>query len=267
MPYFRRNRNRTNRRYKRLTKASILSNRSARSQSRQIARLNSKVNYIRKSLRPETLVGYNMYDHTFTNSSMSLNWDFSSIQPWGGFTHTDNAASSGHTIQGNHCTAKGLSIRMVVQYSDNWKDTLADSEHDQSAGYRVLILQRKAPLAPTGDSQSLTINNFIQSIPNSTSSSDDNLVAPLTYGITQYWKVLLAKTYTISRQNPTRFHNFKFNEKQLLDFTREVSNGSSDIVGKGIIYIILITGGLHHDVDYDARIKITWCSSLAFNDS
>lgn len=267
MPYFRRNR-RYRKSNNKLTKSNIYANRSARAQSRQIAKLNSKVNYIRKSLKPEILVGYLMNNHTFTNSSISLNWDFMSIYPWMTFTHTDNASSSGGTfnIQGNQCRSKGLTVRLVSQYSDNWNDSLAATDHDQSAGYRILILQRRAPMEPSGGAQGLQINNFIQSIPNSITASDDNLVAPLAFGINQYWKVLFSKTYTISRQNPTRYHTIKIPGNKMLNFIRDVSNNSSDIVCKGIVYILIITGGLHYDTSYSARISMNWSTTLAFTD-
>lgn len=266
MPYYRKNRK--YRKYNKLTKSSIYSNRSAKAQSKQIARINSKVNYIQRSLKPEILVGYLMNSHTFTNSSISLNWDFMSIYPWMTFTHTDNAASSSgkFDIQGNQCRAKGLTIRLVSQYSDNWNDSLSAVDHDQSAGYRILVLQRKSAMEPSGGAQGLQINNFVQSIPNSVSASDDNLVAPLAFGITQYWKILFSKTYTISRQNPTHYHNIKIPGSRMLNFIRDVSNNSSDVVCKGIVYILIITGGLHYDTQYSAQIKMNWSTTLAFTD-
>ena len=48
--YYRRNR--------KLTKASILTNRGAKAQSKQIAALNRKVNYLAKANRPEVLIKF-----------------------------------------------------------------------------------------------------------------------------------------------------------------------------------------------------------------
>ena len=60
--YYRRNR--------RLTKSSILANRSAKAQSKQIAALSRKVNIIAKANKPEFRSIWIKYNHEFTNSSL-----------------------------------------------------------------------------------------------------------------------------------------------------------------------------------------------------
>ena len=120
MVYGRRSYKRYHRRYRKLTKASIYGNRSARAQSRQIARINSRVNHISRSLRPDVRTAYFTYEHVFSNSAANANWDFQSINPWYTSFNGTDAPDQYTPPNGNLCKAKGLTIRFLTQYSDNY---------------------------------------------------------------------------------------------------------------------------------------------------
>lgn len=265
MPYFRRSR-RTYRRRRRLTKAGILANRSARSQSRQIARLNSKVNHISRTLRPDTRTMFKNFSFNFTNGSLNENWAYEYLMPWGTSYTGDDQASGSLSIEGNFVRCKGISIKMIAQYADNWRDTIADEAHDPSAGYRVVIAQRKDSVMPNASSPAIQVSDIFN-VTSSLNSDDTNLTTPLVAGIGSFWKVLYARVFTISREHPTRSHNIYIPESKCLNFTRQVNITTSSSVGSGRVYVFILSGGLHHDIDYNAKIKIAGTLKIAFTDS
>lgn len=253
-------------RYRKLTKASIYGNRSARAQSRQIARINTKLNrYIRQN-RPEIRTIFRNYSHEFTNSALNSNYSGVSLSPFSAtYTADDNVYST--EPEGNFCRCKGISVRLITQYSDNWRDTIADADHDPSAGYHVIIFQEKlaAPL-----SQASLVTPIIQDIfnfTNSQSSGDENLTAPLVAGVTSTYRILYHKVFTINRYHPTRLHNIYIPEKRCMNFSKEVNSSGASVTGKGRVWCLLFTGGLHNDIDYTARINATMSLKIAYTDN
>ena len=126
------------RRKRRLTKSSILANRSAKAQSRQIASLNRKVNILTKANRPEILSLWRTFQRTFTNSALASNYDVSwYVSPW-----SPSGGKTFGTLQGAFCRSKGFTFNCVVEYSDSWSGNVSQSEnHQRSATYRFVILQ------------------------------------------------------------------------------------------------------------------------------
>lgn len=254
------------RRNRKLSKANIYGNRSAKSQSRQIAAINSKLNRYIKQNRPEIRTIFRTYSHEFNNSALNSNYSGVSLSPYSAnFTADDNVYSV--EPEGNFCRCKGISVRLITQYADNWRDSIADASHDPSAGYHIIIFQEKlaAPL-----SQASSVTPIIQDIfnfSNSQSSGDENLTAPLVSGITSTYKILYHKVFTINRYHPTRLHNINIPESKCLNFSKEVNSSGASTTGKGRVWCLLFTGGLHYDIDYTARINATMSLKIAYTDN
>lgn len=257
------------RNYKRskLSKVNIYTNRGAKAQSKQIAALSRKVNILAKANRPEIRILYRNWSHTFSNGSLAANYDVSALGPWSTSYTGDDQAAGSVDIQGNYCRCKGISVKMVSQYSDNWRDTIADASHDQNAGYRIVILQRKTATPITDSDSSFPSLGDVFNFTSSLSSDDTNLTLPLVSGITATFKVLYSKIFTLSRYHSTRYHNIYIPASKCIDFSRDVNITTSSVIPKGQVYIMVFTGGLHHDIDYTAQISISATTKIAFTDN
>ena len=253
------------RRARKLTTARIYANRSARSQSRQIARINRRLNYVAKITRPEVRIMWINWGHTFTNSTLAANYSGDWMSPWrSSYTGDDEVTTV--VPAGNFCRCKGVSLKLIAQYSDNWRDDIADAAHDTSAGYRVVIIQEKVATA-LGQQQYVPVVTDVFNVANSISSNDENLTAPLVQGITGTYKILYSKVFTISRYHPTRQHNIRIPASKCLNFVKDVNVSGSSAIGKGRVWFLVLTGGLHHDIDYTAQINITGTLKIAYTDN
>ena len=257
------------RNYKRskLTKSNIYLNRGAKAQSKQIAALNRKINYLAKTNRPEVLTKFVNYELTFTNGTFNENYHMFGFNPYYTSYSGDDEADADTDLQGNFNRCKGITLNLIAQYSDNWRDTIADTAHDPSAGYRVVILQYRRSAPVGGGADSITSASIFQST-STLSSSDTNLTMPLVPGINQTFKVLYSKTFTINRYHPTRQHHIYIPARQCLNFVKEVFM-SNDVSAtpKGHIVVAILSGGLHHDIDYSAQIKIAATLNVAYTDN
>lgn len=264
MAYFRRYR-KNYRRNRKLTKATIYGNRSARAQSRQIARLNSKVNYLTKQNQPEIYTKYWTYARTFTNASFASNYEIYSWNPWIGGSG-DLGSSSPH---GNFARSRGISFKLNVEYSDSWSGNVSASEnHQRTASYRIVVLQNR--------SSSLTITSGnalfdqIFNVSSTQTSGDDNTIKPLRSGITSEYKVLYARAFTISNQHPARIISINIPAKKCLNYSLATSPSGSPantVAARGTVILALLTGGLHADADYNSQIVMTHCVKLVFSDN
>lgn len=264
---------RYNRRNRRLAKSNILTNRSAKAQSKQIAALSRKVNVLAKASKPEIRNIWVKYNHDFTNSSLNQSFHGTAIHPWLGTYAGSDQASDTYELEGNFCRAKGLSVKIVTQYNEFQNaeigsSTIENTEpYDVCAGYRIVILQEKQGNSPDGSTSSLTYDNVFATS-SSVSTDEYNLVCPLVTGITARFKVLYCKSFTVNTYRPTRYHNIYIPAKRLINFTRQVSTSSTySQTCKGKIWVCMITAGLHYDSTYGSKIQVKGCYKLAFTDN
>ena len=255
------------RRSRKLTKANIYANRGAKAQSKQIAALNRKVNYLAKVNKPELRIIYRNWSNTFTNSTLSSNFAITQLAPWNATYTGDDQAAGDYALEGNFCRCKGISVKLISQYSDNWRDTIADASHDQNAGYRIVILQRKIATPITDANYNLPNLADVFNTTSTLGSDDTNLTLPLVSGITSTYKVLYSKTFTISRYHSTRQHNIFIPESKCINFSCDVNITTASAVSKGQVYVMVLTGGLHHDIDYTAQIHIAGTTKILFTDN
>ena len=204
MPRYGRYRKYSKRRGK-LSTTRIFANRSAKSQAYQIAKLNKRISAVARANRPEVLTKFINFEHTFTNATLADNYSYISIHPWSGTYTGDDEADATGDITGNYNRCKNITARFIAEYSDDYNATNPDVSHQRTAGYRMLIIQRRIATPATQTGQNPTINDLFN-ITSSQTSSDTNLTIPLVAGIAKTWKILYSKTFTISEKRPINKH-------------------------------------------------------------
>ena len=248
-------------RYNKLTKANIYLNRSARAQSKQIATLSRKVNYLAKNNKPEVLIKFVNFTHQFTNSALNTNFKYSTLSPWSNsFTGDDQAAGS-VALEGNFVRMKNISVKCIAEYANDF--TGDETDNNLSASYRILVVQEKIP---TDNVTSYNVSDIFD-VSNSTTSADTNVTMPLISGITSKFKILFSKTYTIHKFHPIRQHNIIIPAKKCLNGVRTVSTSGSSGSSSGRVYVFFLSGGLHYDTEHSSHIDINGTLKLAYTDN
>ena len=263
------------RNYKRskLTKSNILANRSAKSQSKQIAALSRKVNILAKANKPEFRSIWIKYNHEFTNSSLNSNWYGMGLHPWlSSYAGDDQGGSGAMNLEGNYCRSKGLAVKLVSQYNEfqnaeiGTSTITATEPRDICAGYRIVIIQEKQATTPGESSQLYSSSIF--STDSSTSSDEYNLTCPMIPGVTTKYKILYCKSFTVNTYRPTRYHNIYIPAKRMLNFTKQIKpDGTESSTCKGKIWVCVFTAGLHYDMTYGSKIILKGSAKLAFTDN
>lgn len=254
---------RTYKRNRKLTKAYIYGNRSARAQSKQIAKLNSKINYLTKQNKPEILTRWVSLDRTFTNAALASNYEVYFWNPW--TTIYSGTSDYSGTPNGTFARLKNINVRFNVEYSDNWSgDRLQSENHQRTASYRVVIAQLRK--TSTAMSASDVFGNLFHTT-SSLSSNDENTILPLKAGCKSFYHILYAKSYSISNQHPIRLHDINL-KRRLINFSSEFSSGVVNSgTTQGTVLVAILTGGLHQDSDYNSQIVMKTVIKIAFTDN
>lgn len=242
MPYaklYRRRNYRYNRR--RLSNRNLFTKTSAKSQAKQIAVLRNRINTVERNNRPETQL------HTITDGATFSNSSFAA-------THQNYILSvAGSSMVGQWLHSKSLSIRGVVEYSDNYQNVVA-VDHQRTCSFRFIIYSKLV----SGNSEIPTAN--IVDLSNTGRGYELNAVKPLKKGLTSYAKIYYDKSYTISSQNPIK--KFNINLKKLLNLHKE----TNDSHPRGEISFAVVTSGLHWDNSYTQELRLNFISTFAYND-
>lgn len=247
---------RYNRRGRKLSKANIYGNRSARSQAGQIAALNRKINYISRRDRPEvkTLV---RSPNSFTFTSATLDNTYSIyIQP------LPQPGSSDHGIIGDVYKILSYQLFINMEYFNNSTTGYHDSE---SAGctYRILCLQAKAI-----DSDSLPegISNILEFTANTGAAYSLMTRSPMVTGITKRYRVLFDKTYSLTTNRNQGTHRIILRPKSNTVRTQTGQSNPASISNNQII-TYLITSGLHTDLNFTETVEGSVSSKIAYTDN
>lgn len=242
MPYarsYRRRNYRYNRR--RLSNRNVFNKTSAKSQARQIATLRNRINAVARNNRPETQLHTGTAGATFNNSEFSATY-----QNW-------VISLPGNSMTGQWVHSKGLSLRGLFEYSDNYQNVVA-ADHQRTCTFRIIIYAKLV-----SNSTEIAVADILD-LSNSGRGYELNAVKPLKKGITSYLKIYYDKSYTISAQNPIRKINI--NLKKLLNLHKE----TSDEHPRGEIGFSVITSGLHWDNSYTQELRLNFISTYAYQD-
>ena len=262
MPFYRRGR-KYHRRNRKLSKAYIYGNRSAKAQSKQIAALSRKINYVAKQNRPETRTMWREVQQTFTNSTFSGNFDYFTFNPWmATYNGGDDTVDNTFELEGNYCKCLSLMFNGLFEYTD--AETADSTSHDHSACVKIVMCQRREAVPVNTAPTNYSARDFFN-VPTSVSSSDINFVRPYTTGLNSTYKVLGTREFTLSKYQPVKHVKASF--KKCLNFVKGKAQGINSDYPRGEFIVAILTCGLHHDTDYDAKVDFHGALKLAFQDA
>lgn len=252
--YGRRSYRRRYRRGRKLTKASIYGNRSARSQAGQIARLNSKVNYIARRTKPEIhVLNSGNFDKSFTSNAFAATYYLYQMPlPTAG-----SAGDSG--FAGNQCHMISLTLHGYAEYFNSSATGYHDSE---SAGcvLRIIALQTKSSV----DQQLLTTpTDILQSVGTSGTGYTALAYAPFRTGISDVYRVLMDYKCTLTSDKNQKLLKLKvpLGKYRTLSYDPNLQKYSNSIS------ILVLACGLHYDQNFTETIQYTSMLKLVFRDN
>lgn len=250
MAYKRRYRRRVYKRARRLlSNRTVYGKTSAKSQARQIATLRNRVNYFARRNRPELKSKFSGSSaFTFDNSSASNTWKcYPGIVPEAG-TGNDQRI-------GDYIRVKSLTWYFTFEY---YHDLPGTSMNPDSKGgmIRVVLLQMKQPVS------SLFITDRAHVLENwsdSGSAYTQQIITPLRTGITETFRVLADRKWTIT------------DDKNQLVKKITVKPTNYRFMADGTLNNVLcmvVTSGLHWDSSaYTQYIKGTFSDKIVYTDA
>lgn len=224
-----------------LTTRNITARTSARSQSRQIMALRNRVTNVERNCRPETQLHTITSGATFSNSTFAATY-----QQW-------LLTVAGNSITGQWLHSKGLSLRGIVEYSDNYQNVVA-ADHQRTCTFRVIVFAKLS----SGNSD-VPVANIVD-LSNTGNGYELNAVRPLKKGLTSYAKIYYDRSYVISAQNPIK--KIAISLKRLMNLHKE----TTDTHPRGELTLAVITSGLHWDSAYTQELRLNFISNFAYND-
>lgn len=217
---------RYNRRYKNKTKKFnryAYAKTDSKNQSKQIVRLNKKIDNVYKTLKPEII-------KTYATGEITISSTANVVIPF------ENLINTG--LENLPDIFKGDYTKFIYY---NFKFFFNSSDIDLTKGktLRVIILQNRNNLAVVP-----TVSNILN-------DASQGIISSLQLGINNSYKILLNKTYIISSDRDYLFKTYNF--KKLIGYNKKYGPGPA--YGRGSIFIMFIT-------TQTEQFKIKWTSSL-----
>lgn len=243
------------RRYRRsrLSKTRVLTRTSAKSQALQINALNTKVNNMYRKLRPEFKSYYTSpVQHTFNNTALDNTWlKFNMV--------TDTLLSNGtsnSSMTGDYAYILPSYLDITLEYYNSLGQMMHDTE-PLGGSVRFIILRTKSNMNLDNIEPSEILSHF----GNSGANYELNTVTPLITGITEKYNILADRTYTLTPYHSHIYTRIKF---KCGSFRK---NNQSDFAGKGAIFCLVVTSGLHYDSNLTETIQLSYSAKIPFRDN
>lgn len=238
------------RRYKRNPLKNVYTKTGAKSQAKQIAWLNKKVNRIARANRPETKQWLTAYSNKQYSSS-SLSTTFKTVYLKG----PDRNDTDGGRI-GDKITVRNVSAHFYFEYFNNAPTGFHDSE-SSGACIRIIALQRKD--SERAYDTTVDANSVVFNYSGTGSGYTMGCSAPLVPGIRSMYRVLYDKTRTITLQRNQMV--WDINLKNARNYIYK-----SDSFVNNVLFIIMVTG-LHADVNFTEYVNETDGFKIAYTDA
>lgn len=246
---------RSRRRSRKLTKANIYGNRSARSQAGQIAALNRKINAVSKRTKPELHVLCSQNNaFTFTSNALSSVYNRFIMDLPTPNSPADNA------FVGDMCHMLSLTLHAYAEYFNNSTTGYHDTE---SAGcvLRIIAVQYK-------DSQGIAsplanVNELLQSTGTTASGYTALAYAPFVTGISNRLRVLCDRKYILTTNRNQKLIKIRVP----LGKYRDLRYDAATQYFSNVIQFWVIAGGLHYDSNYVETLQFTSMHKLVFRDN
>ena len=203
----------------------------SKNQSKQIVRLNKKIDNVYKSLRGEIRKNISGGELAISNSAPLI------------VPLTTLMGSSSLDLND---IFKGVYTKFIFE---NFKFFFNSADVNLTKGrtLRVIIIQNR-----NGLSAAPSIGDILNP-----SGSESYIVAPFKPGINDKYKILLSKTYIISSERDYLYKSYNF--KKIIGYNKINSASVPATFCKGSIFIIFIT-------TQTEEIKIKWNNTLGYID-
>lgn len=223
---------------------------SAKSQARQIAYLNKKVNAIAAANRPELKQWISAYSTKDFSSSVLSN-TFKTIYLKGPNKGEDQGERIGDKIK-----IKNVSAHFYFEYYNNSATGIHDTE-SSGACIRILALQRKN----TERAYDTTVDagNIIANYSGTGAGYSLGCVSPLVPGIRSMFRILYDKTRTITLTKNQL--TWEVNLKNVYSHIYK-----SDNYVNNVVFLVVVTG-LHADANFTEIVAENDCFKIAYTDA
>lgn len=243
------------RRYRRsrLSKTRVLTKTSAKSQALQINALNTKVNNMYRKLRPEFKSYYIApVQNVFNNTLLDNIWiKFNIVTE----TLLSNGASNS-SMTGDYAYIMPSYLDITLEYYNSLGQFMHNSE-PLGGSIRFIILRTKSNM----NTDNITPDNILSHFGNTGANYELNTVTPLKTGITEQFSILADRRYTLTPYHSHMYSRIRF---KCGSFRK---NNQSDHDGKGAIFCIVVTSGLHYDTDLTETIELSYSAKIPFRDN
>ena len=218
---------RYNRRYKNKTKKFnryAYAKTDSKNQSKQIVRLNKKIDNVYKTLKPEII-------KTYATGTFNISSSAPVVLPFESLINASSTAAIVDLFKGDYTK--------FIYYNFKFFFNSGDVDLTKGKTLRIIIFQSRNNLsaAPTA---SYILSDESQAI-----------ISSLVLGINNDYKILLNKTYIISSDRDYLYKTYNF--KKLIGYNKKFGPGSA--YGRGSIFIMFIT-------TQTDEFSIKWNSSL-----
>lgn len=233
-----------------LRNSYIYGNKTAKAQAKQIATLRNRINYFARINRPEIKSKFSGSSaFTFDNSAVSNTWKvYPGVSPEAG---TGNDQRTGDFIR-----VKSLTWYFTFEYYHDIPGTsmVPDS---RGAMIRVILLQYKNPFAPTSVPNSRDL--FLENWSDSGSAYTQQSIVPLRTGITEQFRVLADRKWTITDDKNQLIKKVTIKPNNY----RYMTDGRLN----NVVCCVLVSG-LHWDSSvYTQYVKGTFSDKIVYTDS
>lgn len=233
-------------RYKTLSARNIYSNKSAKSQSKQIYALKKRINKVYRACKPEYKIydglntTYNFSSSDITNTYKIIYWE-SNLEGVSDTTHI-----------GNKVRSIAFDTYFTGEYYNN-SNTGYHGTESSGSPFRIIILQRKAP-----SNDSISISDVLSTSGGSGANYTMQAICPLQKGITEQFNVLLDKKIIFTTSKNQAIRHYRVRPRNIRWDPTGYYNG---------FITLLISAGLHYDSNFNEFITGTMRQRYIYTDA
>lgn len=245
------------RRYNRtLSKRNVYLNRSAKSQAKQIASLNRKINYVYRQSKPETKQWItDPHTYSFSNSSVGPSASPYAVEYLSGPVLGDGDDQ----CIGSTYKVKGVQARFYFEYYNNSQNGGYHTSESAGATIRVIAVQRKDNLNKYYSP--ITPSDLLEKYSSTGAGYTASSCSPLISNITKQFRVLYDKTRVIT-----------INKNQMvwrvsLRNVRPINKDKNDHDKVNNVIFFVLVSGLHADTDFSEYVTGSGIYKYAFTDA
>ena len=224
----------------------VFSNRSAKSQAKQIYALSKRISRIYRAVKPEVKV-FDGANATYTFSSGDVTNTYKVT-----YFNGPSIGIGDDNFIGNKIRCISLDLYFTGEYY-NTSDTGYHGGESAGTPFRVIVLQRKA-----ASNDSISISDVLSTSGGSGADYTMQAVCPLKRGITDSYRVLLDKKIIFTSAKNQALRHYKMKPFNIRWDAAGNSNG---------FITLLVSAGLHFDANFNEYVEGTIKEKLTYTDA